>query len=291
METDPSSSRRRVQKAGLVLGPVCALVTYNLLPDSYIGVDDQVVTFSAAGRGTLAVMLWMAIWWLSEATHISVTALVPLAVFPLFRIANDARHGSSIRPSIDLSLHGWFLDVFVNEPLGTRSTYLTHDVDAGWHAPSKYGRRFHDCGPPDLSAFVSNTATTAMMLPIAVSVLRLVGGESKGDSAAVHSTNFATCLMLGIAYSASIGGVATIIGTPPNLFLVSFVASNIDEAYRTDITFAKWLLLGVPFALVFLPLVWFLLTRLIFPHRDTTHRRWERVAQQTATSARFAKSW
>ena len=102
-----------------------------------------------------------------------------------------------------------------------------------------------------LSAFVSNTATTAMMLPIALSVIDLV----RRNKTASADRNFALCLMLGVAYAASIGGIATIIGTPPNAILAGFI----KETYGETISFARWLVIGVPLAVVFLPLTWFLL--------------------------------
>ncbi len=105
-----------------------------------------------------------------------------------------------------------------------------------------------------------------MMVPIALSVVHVVrsnlapgGVERRGTS------NLAVCLLLGIAYSASLGGIATIIGTPPNSLLVAFAKSTIAEAYRTTITFDRWLSIGLPVTLLFLPITWFLLTRLLFP--------------------------
>jgi sodium-dependent dicarboxylate transporter 2/3/5 len=112
-----------------------------------------------------------------------------------------------------------------------------------------------------LSMWVSNTATTAMMLPIAMSVTTLVGRREDLSEASRH--RFHLCLLLGIAYAASVGGIGTLIGTPPNVFLAGFV----QETYGREISFAGWMLVGIPLVAVFIPLVWWMLTSVIYPIR------------------------
>jgi sodium-dependent dicarboxylate transporter 2/3/5 len=118
-----------------------------------------------------------------------------------------------------------------------------------------------------LSAFVSNTATTSMMLPIALSVVALLRQQAAADKRLDSKTTdrFATCLLLAIAYSASIGGVMTIIGTPTNAFLVSFLKDQIADEYQREFTFASWLPIGVSLTAVFLPIMFLILTRIVFP--------------------------
>jgi sodium-dependent dicarboxylate transporter 2/3/5 len=120
-----------------------------------------------------------------------------------------------------------------------------------------------------LSAFVSNTATTAMMLPIAMSVVKLLRQQADGHSyaAGLATQRFGTCLMLAIAYSASVGGIMTIIGTPTNAFLVGFLRDGIATQYRQDMSFAGWLPIGASLAILFLPVVYLVLTRFAFPIR------------------------
>ena len=120
-------------------------------------------------------------------------------------------------------------------------------------------------GTAVLSMFVSNTATVAMMLPVALSIIRLSGATDRGPR-----DRFGPCLMLAIAYAASIGGVGTIIGTPPNAFLIGFVRDTIQAPYRMEISFARWMAVGLPLVAVFLPLAWLLLTRVLYPLRDET---------------------
>ena len=127
-----------------------------------------------------------------------------------------------------------------------------------------------------LSLWISNTATAMLMLPIGLTVVSLalerVGSAQRNapadsDPAAPprlpRGDNFATCLMLGIAYAASIGGIGTLIGTPPNVFLAAFLQST----YNRSIGFGQWMLVGVPLVVVFLALAWFVLTYVVFPIR------------------------
>src|SRR5690606_18031104 len=126
-----------------------------------------------------------------------------------------------------------------------------------------------------LSMWISNTATAVMMLPIAVTIISLAAerrskGEHvyEGGSITEHAAeagigNFATCLMLGLAYSASIGGLGTLIGTPPNAFLAQFAR----DSFGREIGFGEWMLVGVPLVVVFTSAAWFVLTFVVFPVR------------------------
>ena len=117
-----------------------------------------------------------------------------------------------------------------------------------------------------LSAFISNTATTAMMLPIGLSVIALLfaNKSENSDKKATHENELATCIMLSIAYAASIGGISTVIGTAPNLFVVSFIKDAIDSPFQQDIGFLEWSKIGVPIVIILLPICWWLLTKIIY---------------------------
>lgn len=262
--------------AGLVGGPALAAVCFALLPSEYEDVEGQLVAFSIAGRLTLTAMVWMGVWWLTEAIDIAATALLPLALFPLMGITPDFQ--SAATPYADklifLFMGGFILSLAMQRwGLGRRIALLVLRVVGD--SPRMMVAAFMGITAV-FSAFVSNTATAAMMLPIAVSVIDLVrkqhGGETLGDGPVVASSaggHFALCLVLGIAYAASIGGIATIIGTPPNAFLVGFVtdADKIGEEHVLSIGFAEWLKIGLPLVVVFLPLTWLLLTRVLYPIR------------------------
>ena len=242
-----------------------AAALFACLPGEYRDATGTLVEFHAAGRATLAVMIWMGVWWLSEAVPIYVTALLPLSVFPLLGIANmKAASAPFANPLIFLFMGGFLLALSMQKwGLGKRIALIVLRV-VGTRPKNMIAGFMITTAV--LSAFVSNTATTAMMLPIAASVIRLVRvQEDRASGENGTSSNFATCLMLGIAYSASIGGTATIIGTPPNVFLVSYLSDSIAEPYRTELSFAKWLLIGVPLSLLFLPIVFLVLTRVVYP--------------------------
>jgi len=252
---------------GLIAGPIAAIVAYLLLPTMYdlpTVVDGEAILvtkeLTASGRAAFSVMLWMAIWWLSEAIDIAATALVPLVAFPLLGVVPFPRAAAPYADQliflfmggfmIALSMQRWSLDKrlallgLLVVGTGARSLILGFMVATAL-----------------LSMWVSNTATVAMMLPIAISVIRLATDEDGKASTGPVQSRFALCLLLAVAYAASIGGIATIIGSPPNAIAVQ----NIRESFGTEITFAGWLLIGGPFSLVMLPLAWFLLTHLLYP--------------------------
>ncbi|MEM7401234.1 MAG: SLC13 family permease [Pseudomonadota bacterium] len=241
----------------LILGPVVALIVYNLLPDHYIGSSGDQLVFAHPAKATLALLTWMAIWWLTEATHITVTALLPIALFPLFEIASikeaTAPYASHI---IFLFLGGFIIAVAIQHWHLDKRIALGILTKIG-NSPSRIVGGFM-LATALLSAFISNTATTAMMLPIGLSVIALLGGKQNQQSA------FATCIMLSIAYAANIGGIATIIGTAPNLFVVSFIKDAIDSPFQQDIGFFQWSKVGVPLVCILLPVTWWVLSKIIY---------------------------
>jgi sodium-dependent dicarboxylate transporter 2/3/5 len=255
---EPSSLRTRIRIVGLVAGPLA---------------------------GAACVMAWMATWWLTEAIDISATALLPLALLPLVTFAAfpgdgvgaqaKAAIGAAAEPYasdvIFLFMGGFLLALSMQRwGLDRRIALITLRL-VGTSPVNMVGGFM--LATAVLSAFVSNTATAAMMLPIALSVIDLLRrGEQAGGTGPASlpddaGRNFALCLMLGIAYGASIGGIATIIGTPPNGILVSFMAQRIAEPYRFEMSFVRWLSIGLPVAAIFLPITWLLLTRVLYPIR------------------------
>ena len=257
-----------VKRIGLVGGPVLGLLCYGLLPPHYSTVSGEWVAFTQEGRATLAMMVWMAGWWLTEAVDIEATALLPIVTFPLLGIAPLSKvlppyaadviflfMGGFI---IGLAIERWGLDrriaFFTLRLVGARPGAIV----GGFMAVTAF-----------LSMWVSNTACTAMMVPIALSVIDLVlrsrTGAGLKESGGipqdlVPERTFATGLLLCIAYAASIGGVATIIGSPPNGIAVRYV----EQTFGKEVSFFDWLLLGGPFTLIFLPIAWLLVTRVLF---------------------------
>ncbi|MCH7545884.1 MAG: DASS family sodium-coupled anion symporter [Planctomycetes bacterium] len=253
-----SQLRTRIQWIGLISGPILALVCYELLPTSYENGSGETVAFLAAGRATLAVMVWMATWWITEALDVSITALLPIGLFPILGITTIRTACAPYAHEMIFLFMGGFLLALSMQRWGLdrRIALITLKLVGTKPVNMVAGFMLATAG---LSAFVSNTATTAMMLPIALSVTDLV----LKDRTDGQGRNFALCLMLGVAYAASIGGVATIIGTPPNVFLIGFI----KDQYDIEISFVQWLAIGLPLTIVFLPLTWLLLTRVLYPIR------------------------
>jgi sodium-dependent dicarboxylate transporter 2/3/5 len=262
------SGRRAAQWIGLFAGPLLALLCFLLLPESFAVEAGATIPFTTAGRATLAVMVWMATWWLTEAIDISATALLPIAVFPILGIANikdaTAPYASDI---IFLFMGGFLLALSMQRwGLDKRIALMTLRI-VGTRPPAVIAGFM--IVTATLSMWVSNTATAAMMLPIAISVIDVVLRQSGGGSLAERGLpqegatgrNFALSLMLGIAYAASIGGIGTIIGSPPNGILVKFV----KETYGRDISFMDWLAFGLPLVALFLPIAWVLITWVLYP--------------------------
>lgn len=244
-------NKRFSQAAIIISGPAVAIL-------SYFGLATNIDSASGATQAaliTLAVGIWMAVWWITEAIGLARTAAIPLLIFPLLGVRPLTDVASSyIHPLIFLFLGGfivsialqkWALDqrfaLFVLRLVGTDRNRLVAGVMAATAL---------------LSMWISNTATTIMMLPIVLSLIRSDSGTE----------SFARCLLLALAYSASIGGVATIIGTPPN----TFVASYLRDALATDIGFAEWMSFALPLALIFLFLAWIYLVFWRFPVSSTS---------------------
>lgn len=252
-------TRSGLQWLGLVAGPTLAMATFLLLPDTYQMADGTVTELSGAAHAVAATGVWMAVWWLTEAVHLSVTALLPIVLLPLTGAATmEESTAPYAHPLIFLFLGGFLLALSLQRwELDRRIALLTLRVVGDRPRNIVAGLMLTTAV---MSMWVSNTATVAMMLPIALSVAALVGRVRGQDSAGEAQARFAVALLLAIAYGASIGGAGTIIGTPPNLFVASFIR----DRFGYDIAFVQWMLLAMPMVAVFLPLGWLLLTRVLF---------------------------
>ncbi len=248
---DHLQSRRAYQRIGLWLGPaVFALLLVLPPPD---GLTPQ-------GWRTAATAVLMAVWWATEAIPVAATSLVPLVLFPLLGVAGVRDTAAPYaNPLIFLFLGGFLIALGMQRwDLHRRIALAVLARTAGRPVRVVAGFMIATAG---LSMWVSNTATTLMMLPIATSVIAVMAPKTgTGDR---DQDNFAVALLLGVAYAASIGGLGTLIGTPPNALLAAFML----DRYGVEIGFAAWMLVGLPVVAVMLPLAWLVLTRIAHPFR------------------------
>jgi sodium-dependent dicarboxylate transporter 2/3/5 len=231
--------------AGLLAGPIAGLLLALVLPDS----------LAFESRAVAGCALWMAIWWMTEAAPIPVTSLLPLVLFPLFGLDTLRNVAAPYAdPVVFLVMGGVILGLATERSnLHHRVALLT--IRAVGTRPSQIVLGMM-LASAFVSAWVSNTATAVIMVPIGVSILRLVRDI---DRHAVDD-KFAAAMMLGIAYGVTIGSMATLIGQPPTALMKAYLGS--EQSF--DMQFGQWMLVGVPFAAVMLMITWFVLTKIVF---------------------------
>ena len=253
-----------VQRVGFFAGPIIALCVYFALPDQYVDTHKALITLTFSAKTTVCMTIWMAIWWLSEAIDISATALLPIVMFPLLDIADIKTTTAPYASHLIFLFMGGFLIALAMQRWKLDHRLANNVLAIVGSNPIMIVAGFMFASAV-LSAFISNTATTAVMLPIGLSIIALYTSKEHGSFDNPDQHNFARCMMLGIAYASSIGGTMTLIGTAPNLFLASFLQDGINEQYIIEISFVKWLSFAAPLALFFLPITWYVLTKRIFP--------------------------
>jgi sodium-dependent dicarboxylate transporter 2/3/5 len=205
-----------------------------------------------------AVCLLMAWLWLTEALPIVATSMLPIALFPLFGVTSIANATAPYSHKIIYLFMGGFMLAVAMEKWNLHRRLALTILRLSGVRPGALIAGFM-FATAFLSMWVSNTATATMMLPIALSVITMLQGqEDKKPS------NFAIALLLSIAYSASIGGVATLIGTPPNAILAGYI----EKTYGFEIGFGQWMEIGLPLSAVLMFVCWFLLTKVSFPLKD-----------------------
>jgi sodium-dependent dicarboxylate transporter 2/3/5 len=257
--TSPEASARLLPRwAGLVLGPSAALIVYLLLPEARFDESGHLAAgLTREGRLTLAAGTWLAAWWLTEAIPIQAAGLLPLALFPLLGVASMRQAAAPYANEVIFLFLGGLILGAALERWGLHKRIALSILLAVGTRPDRLVGGIM-VSTAFVSMWVSNTATAVMMLPIAASVVRLVlERDGRPDP---RGRDFAVAALLAVAYAASIGGVATLIGTPPNGVLAAFVR----EHYGQTVSFARWLGVGLPTVLILLPVTWLLLTRVLF---------------------------
>jgi len=240
------------KRLGLVIGPLLFLIILLLTP--FEGLSEQ-------GHAVLATTIWIAVWWVTEAIPIAATALLPIVLFPLTGGMNLASTTASFgHKYVFLYLGGFLIAIGIEKWNLHRRIALTiiafigsdiRKIILGFMIATAF-----------LSMWISNTATSVMMLPIGLAIIKQL--KDNPDTDEDENLIFGKALMLGIAYSASIGGIATLIGTPPNLVL----AGIIESTYGYEITFLEWFQFGLPVALLLLIFCWYYLTRIAYKFKQ-----------------------
>ena len=225
----------------LILGPLLALGLYFILPETYIGTKGDPVELTHAARACVSMVLWMAIWWFTEAVPIAVTALLPIVTFPLFGVGTAAQ---TLKEYSSGTIYRR-IALYTIRVVGTKPRQIVLGV--------MLATAF-------LSAWVSNTATAAMMLPIAMALLAVVRSTRINEPIDRGERNLGVAMLLSVAYGASLGGIYTLIGTPPNGIFARFVESN----YGMPVDFSNWLLISFPTVTLLIIATYLLLVYVLF---------------------------
>ena len=238
--------------AALLLGPLLCIVFLFLEPP--IGMSKEAYLM-------LGITLWIAIWWISEAIPIAVTSLLPIVLFPLSGILDVGETTAAFGDKyVFLYLGGFILAIAIEKWNLHKRIALNiinligtniYRIILGFMVATAF-----------LSMWISNTATAVMMLPMAMSIVSELKDNPTTDEN--ENTIFGKALMLSIAYAASIGGIATLIGTPPNLVFAGFV----QKTYGIEISFWQWIRFGLPISILMLGIAWFYLTRVAFKFKQ-----------------------
>ena len=273
--SDAIAERFGIRDWGLMLGPLLALAVYLICRMDSVGL-------AQAPAATAAIMVWMAVWWMTEALPLPATSLLPLVLFPLLGVYGDSGKEAFQQAAVPYAnrfvflLMGGFMIALAIERWGLHRRIALLTV---WYVgirPRRLVAGFM-IATAGLSMWISNTATTAMMLPIAISLISLLyhrfelgelsdtdTSELPVEKAALRDdvNRFATCLMLCVAYAASIGGMATFVGTIPNAYMAEKL-----ETEGIVISFGRWMVFTLPLVLTLLVLSWVWLTRVVFPFK------------------------
>jgi sodium-dependent dicarboxylate transporter 2/3/5 len=237
------------KRIGLLLGPFSFILIHFFFKDE---------TLSTEGIDLLAATVWIGIWWIFEVVPIAVTALLPIILFPLLESLSLSETTASYGHKYVFLYLGGFILAKGIEKWGLHKRIALniikligtniYTIVLGFMVATAF-----------LSMWISNTATAVMILPMATSIVK----QFKDNPKTIKDENliFSKLLMLAIAYSASIGGIATLIGTPPNLIFAGFV----QKTYGIEITFFQWMKFGLPVSCVLLFIAWYYLTRVAFP--------------------------
>ena len=244
-------SRSVAQNVGLALGIAAFVATI---------VTEPPTGLSAASWNVAGAMVLMAIWWATEALPFAATALVPLAVLPPLGAASASGLAAGYGNTTLYLILGGFLLALAMERcnLHRRIAYAIVSWAGGHPQGLVLGMM---CATGFVSMWAQNTSTTLMMLPVAMSVATIVAPDAAADDR--DARNFGRAIVLCVAYAATIGGLGTLVGTATNALVVGFMQQN----YGRSISFAQWLVFGIPTVLLLMPVAWLVLVKVAFPFK------------------------
>tara|TARA_A100001234_G_scaffold45743_1_gene37978 strand:+ start:909 stop:2375 length:1467 start_codon:yes stop_codon:yes gene_type:complete len=237
---------------GLIIGPLLFLAIM-------IFVDAEGLSFEA--KCILASTAWMAVWWVTECVPISVTALLPIVLFPLTGGMDLATTTAAYGHKLVFLFVGGFLIALAIEKWHLHKRLALNIIRVTGSNKSRVILGFM-LATAFLSMWISNTATSIMILPVGLAII----SQLKDDPKTIENENevFGKSLMIAIAYSASIGGMATLIGTPPNMVL----AGVVEESYGIKLNMFDWMKFGVPLSSFLLIICWLYLTKIAFKFKN-----------------------
>ncbi len=274
----------RTRLAGLATGPLLALVVLALPTPAALPVE---------AHRLVAVTALIACWWVTEALPIPVTSLLPIVLFPVLGILGGKETAAQYAADPIFLFLGGFLIAIAIEKCGLHRTIAVAIIRLMGTRPSLVVLGFMVAAAA-LSMWISNTATALMMLPIALAV-----GRSLADNLATDRdrANLSVGLLLGVAYGCSIGGVATPVGTPPNVVFLGLYGKLFPAA--PEISFSQWMFTFLPLSILCLPVAWLVLTQLLYPSRlapqespdrdeELPHQRRQLLRDKATVGAIFA---
>lgn len=242
------------KRIGLLLGPLLFLLILVLFKPEGL---------SVAGKAVMASTAWIAVWWITEAIPIAITALLPIILFPLTGGLDLATTTGAFGHKYVFLYLGGFIIAIAIEKWNLHRRIALNIINLIGSDVRKIILGFM-VATAFLSMWISNTATSVMMLPIGIAIIKQL--KDNPNTTEDENEIFGKALMLAIAYSASIGGIATLIGTPPNLVL----AGVIHDIYAYEITFLQWFMFGFPISVVLLVICWKYLTNVAFTFKQKT---------------------
>ncbi len=240
--------QQKIRQFALLLGPALSVLVYFLMISS---------GFTHTAAITAAIASLCAIWWIFEPIPIPATSLIPIAAFPAFDVLSAKQVAEAYGHWLILLLMGGFILSTALEKSGTHKRLALGMIRlVGSHSEKRIVFGFMVASAA-LSMWISNTATTLMLLPVAMAIIQC-GPDNE------NTRKFAIALLLGLGYAANIGGVGTPIGTPPNLLFMNFYAQATGEV----ISFIDWMMWALPIVILFVPLMWIWLTRKLEAHQS-----------------------